>query len=63
MSPTTQAESRFALGPGALPKAVARTEGGSIKMAVVMLALDLGAEAARQRLSAANGLLAAALGR
>ena len=50
---------------GGTPEAAekALTEGGSIKMAVVMLALGLGAEAARQRLSTANGLLAAALGR
>lgn len=48
----------------AAPEAAERAlaEGGSIKVAVVMLALGLGADEATRRLAAANGLLAAALG-
>lgn len=47
--------------PEAAEQALA--EGGSIKVAVVMLVLGLGADEAALRLAEANGLLAAALGR
>lgn len=48
-------------GAGAAATARALAEGGTIKIAVVMLALDLGVEAARLRLERAGGNLARAL--